>query len=79
MIRVVRAPQVIKLSDAIQPLPRSTTEFVHGVARGFLAVGRASAQQRGYSLGAAGACSVVNWTEWTMLASQFRIQTWGDR
>mmetsp|Transcript_15959 Transcript_15959/g.47958 ORF Transcript_15959/g.47958 Transcript_15959/m.47958 type:complete len:560 (-) Transcript_15959:392-2071(-) len=39
--------KVIKLSDAIQPLPRSTTAFVHGVARGFLAVGRASALQRG--------------------------------
>ena len=31
--------QVVKLSDAVQTLPRQTTQFIHGVPRQFLAVG----------------------------------------
>ena len=44
------AAQVIKLSDAIQPLPRSVTQFVHGVAKPFLATGERLAARRGQSL-----------------------------
>ena len=29
----------MKLSDAVQPLPRQTTQFIHGVPQQFLAVG----------------------------------------
>ena len=35
---------MIKLSDAVQPLPRETTEFVHGVPASFLEVGARKAQ-----------------------------------
>jgi hypothetical protein len=35
--------QVVKLSDAVQPLPRQTTEFVHGVPSSFLEVGKKKA------------------------------------
>ena len=35
--------KVVKLSDAVQALPRSTTEFVHGVPAAFLEVGAARA------------------------------------
>jgi hypothetical protein len=34
----------VKLSDAVQPLPRQTTQFVHGVPKSFLAVGEAKAK-----------------------------------
>lgn len=34
----------MKLSDAVQPLPKQTTEFVHGVAESFLDVGEKKAQ-----------------------------------
>jgi digalactosyldiacylglycerol synthase len=37
-------PQIVKLSDAVQPLPRQTTQFVHGVPKSFLAVGEAKAK-----------------------------------
>ncbi len=36
--------KVVKLSDAVQPLPKQTTEFVHGVAESFLDVGEKKAQ-----------------------------------
>ena len=36
--------KVVKLSDAVQPLPKQTTEFVHGVAESFLDVGQKKAQ-----------------------------------
>lgn len=48
----IHCHKVIKLSDAIQDLPRSVTQFTHGVASGFLEVGKASAAQRGQLLGA---------------------------
>ena len=37
--------QVVKLSDAVQPLPRQTTEFVHGVPDSFLRVGERKAAE----------------------------------
>ena len=39
--------QIIKLSDAVQELPRSVTEFVHGVPDSFLKVGEAKAPEAG--------------------------------
>lgn len=36
--------KVVKLSDAVQPLPRQTTQFVHGVPDSFLAVGEKKSQ-----------------------------------
>lgn len=41
---------MIKLSDAIQPLPRAVTQFVHGVAKPFLATGERLAARRGQTL-----------------------------
>ena len=38
--------RVVKLSDAVQKLPREMTQFVHGVAENFLKVGEAKALQR---------------------------------
>lgn len=37
--------QVIKLSDAVQTLPRQVTSCVHGVASAFLEVGRTAPQE----------------------------------
>jgi digalactosyldiacylglycerol synthase len=39
----VHCHKVVKLSDAVQRLPRETTQFVHGVPGAFLDVGRARA------------------------------------
>ncbi|EFN54763.1 hypothetical protein CHLNCDRAFT_31413 [Chlorella variabilis] len=36
----IHCHKVVKLSDAVQPLPKQTTEFVHGVAENFLDVGK---------------------------------------
>ncbi len=36
--------QIVKLSDAVQEMPRSVTQFVHGVPGSFLAVGEAKAK-----------------------------------
>ena len=61
---------MVKLSDAVQPLPRQTTQFVHGVPQSFLAVGEKKAQppedgQPRFSRGAyfmgKVRCSVMKW------------------
>lgn len=36
--------QIVKLSDAVQDMPRSVTQFVHGVPGSFLAVGEKKAR-----------------------------------
>eukprot|EP00891_Asterochloris_glomerata_P001375 jgi/Astpho2/1375/Aster-06232 len=41
----IHCHKVIKLSEAVQKLPRETTAFVHGVAQQFLTVGDQKAQQ----------------------------------
>ncbi|KAK9789576.1 hypothetical protein WJX73_004366 [Symbiochloris irregularis] len=38
--------KVVKLSDAVQPLARQTTQFVHGVPQSFLAVGDKKSKPR---------------------------------
>ena len=48
---------MIKLSDAIQPLSRSVTQFVHGVAKPFLETGERLAASRGKQLPGATASS----------------------
>jgi hypothetical protein len=45
--RAARRAQVVKLSDAVQQLPRQTTQFVHGVPESFLEVGAARAAPTG--------------------------------
>ena len=47
----IHCHKVVKLSDAVQDLPRQTTEFVHGVAESFLKVGekKSKSTQRGGS------------------------------
>ena len=47
--------QVIKLSDAVQALPRSVTEFVHGVPGSYLAIGQQTAQPQAPNSAAADA------------------------
>lgn len=39
----IHCHKVVKLSDAVQDLPRQTTQFVHGVADTFLSVGKKKA------------------------------------
>jgi digalactosyldiacylglycerol synthase len=39
----IHCHKVVKLSDAVQDLPRQTTQFVHGVAESFLKVGEQKA------------------------------------
>lgn len=46
-VRAARGAQVVKLSDAVQQLPRQTTQFVHGVPESFLEVGAARAAPMG--------------------------------
>ena len=39
--------QIVKLSDAVQPMPRQTTAFVHGVPHSFIKVGEEKAKSTG--------------------------------
>ncbi|KAK9828926.1 hypothetical protein WJX72_002833 [[Myrmecia] bisecta] len=44
LVTRVHCHKVVKLSDAVQPLSRQTTQFVHGVPQSFLAVGEKKAK-----------------------------------
>ncbi len=82
----IHCHKVIKLSDAVQDLPRQTTEFVHGVADSFLSVGEKKSKMRSdgaprFSKGAyfLGKCVwAKGYTELIDLLSQNKDQLGGE-
>ena len=82
----IHCHKVVKLSDAVQDLPRQTTEFVHGVADSFLSVGEKKSVMRGdgaprFSKGAyfLGKCVwAKGYTELIDLLSQNKEKLGGD-